>query len=271
MKNIFLSILFVGICVSPLSLQSQTLGGYNLYGYLTSAVQSNGCNTSYVLGLPNDSIWVNFLANEFMTGEFSIPSIDKLGDDLLLETGFHPDNYTVSLLLSTGVYSAPHNVVMTQWDTLIPSVVWAYVGGSTCYTNTLLAGHYIIPLDYNLDFGLTVNDTVTGIKIIFLSTAGSPDLAGAYIISEQFVGLNEANSGHGISLFPNPFSDMIEFNTGNNTQTEFMLFDMTGRMIMHKKIEENVTVSTAFLAKGMYVYEFRSKNEVLKKGRVVKE
>ena len=41
---------------------------------------------------------------------------------------------------------------------------------------------YVLPLDFDTDFGLDVIDIVTGIEIVFLTTGGNPDLAGAYII-----------------------------------------------------------------------------------------
>jgi uncharacterized protein (TIGR02145 family) len=162
--------------------ENQTLGGYLINDFLVSAVHPNGCNPAYVTGLPDDSIWVNFNNNDIMTGNFGMQWVNRPGDDLLLETGYNRSNYHVRLHLTNGLYSVMHNVLEEDWiqmtDTLWNFVQWSCERGSS---NLM---HYILPLDFQSDFGLTSLDTVTGIEIEFLFSIGAPDLAGVYIIQQ---------------------------------------------------------------------------------------
>src|SRR5688500_17936673 len=105
---------------------SQTFFGYSIQDFLVNAVHPNGCEDNYVLGYPDDSTWVNFNTGQVMTGNFGSGWTDGDGDDLLLETSYHRDNYNVRLLLSTGFYSATVAVNQPDW-TQIPDTPWIHL------------------------------------------------------------------------------------------------------------------------------------------------
>ncbi len=162
---------------------SQSLGGYLVSDYLVNTVPPHPCNDSYMTGAPNDSAWINFYPGGVITGNFGFPQTDTTGDELLLETAFHPSNYRVSLLLSTGLYSSFRVVHDTDWIQLA-DITWRYIYWSgSCVQGTQQDQRYIIPLDFSQHFGLTQSDTVTGIKINLLTTNLYPGLAGVYIVS----------------------------------------------------------------------------------------
>ncbi|HKR04754.1 MAG TPA: T9SS type A sorting domain-containing protein [Bacteroidia bacterium] len=261
--------LLATISLSPLFTEAQTLGGYTIYDHLVTAIHPYGCSPGYVTHLPDDSIWVNFFPNDSMTGNFSMPGIDAGGDDLLLETGFHPSNYAVCLLLSNGQYSTSHNITLSDWVPL-SDTTW-YYAFTNCLTGGMLAPRYIVALDFNLDFGLTASDTVTGIKIIFFLSAGETDFAGAYIINPQSTGINEHASKPELYFSPNPFSDKINITIINNELSEFSLYDIASRKLIQQKFTNSVSINTAQLSKGIYIYEVSNKNGIIKKGKVVKE
>ncbi|MFH1161599.1 MAG: PKD-like domain-containing protein [bacterium] len=162
---------------------SQTLGGYAIHDYIVTTVHPYGCDPNYVTGPPEDSTWVNFNPNDTMTGTFGSHWTDAPGDELLLETSYHPGNYDVRLLLSTGQYSGSHGVRVSDWEQ-IADTPWVHLF-TNCTSGMQSVERYIHPLDFNQDFGLTSSDEVTGIEIVFLATPGAPDLAGVYIIAES--------------------------------------------------------------------------------------
>lgn len=168
--------------VSTLS-YSQVLGGHQIKDYWVTAVHNNNCDPSYVIGPPDDSTWVNFAEFDVVQGNFAFTWVDKAGDDLLLETSFHADNMDIRLLLKGGGFSAVHRVSEADWQQ-ISSVNWKWVESSVCVRHFSIAEErFVLPLDFNQDFGLASSDQVEGVEITFLATQGAPDLAGVYIIS----------------------------------------------------------------------------------------
>jgi hypothetical protein len=165
---------------------AQILGGFEVYDYLVAATHPYDCSPNFVTGPPSDSIWVNFNGNEtdVMNGSFGGEWVNGPGSDLLLETGFHADNYDVRLLLTNGFYSSTVFVDEISW-VQIEDIDWQWMQ-TNCneadYGNHL---HYVYPLDFDEDFGLASTDTVQGIEITFLYTEGLADLAGVYIVAGQ--------------------------------------------------------------------------------------
>ncbi|MCK9612343.1 MAG: gliding motility-associated C-terminal domain-containing protein [Bacteroidales bacterium] len=180
MKKIVLIFL---LWISALSGFNQTLGGYVILDYLISAEHPYGCEPEFVTGPPDDSIWVNLNNNDTMRGLFINTWLDTIGSKLLLETGYHPSNYQVKLLLTNNLYSVPYNVDTSEWiqicDTLCHNL-WA-----DCTEGVQEDKRFILLLDFALNFGLTNSDTVKGIEIIFKNTIGLPDLAGVYVCGNK--------------------------------------------------------------------------------------
>lgn len=180
MRYFFYITLIFLILGDNLNIKAQVIGGYTISDYLVSAENPYGCNPSYVTGLPDDSIWVNFNEGDKITGSFNYNWTDVEGIDLVLETGFHPSNYTVKLKLTSGLFSQPYNVSQFEWNQ-IGYTFWKHLF-TGCTPGTQNSKRYYLPLDFSEDFGLTELDTVTGIEIIFHLSGGEPDFAGAYIV-----------------------------------------------------------------------------------------
>lgn len=154
--------------------------GYNLYDYLVTATHPQGCPTNYVLGLPDDSTWVNMNDFSVMTGYFGSTRIDQPGNDLLLEISFHRSNYSIRLTLESGGLSASHTIQEADW-TEYPFVSWKHLFPG-CIPGAAASPRWLLALDFTL-FGIGPNEVVTGIEITFLPTSGSPDLAGVYLLT----------------------------------------------------------------------------------------
>ncbi len=234
----FLVLIFL-IINCPRLANSQTLGGYPLYGHLANAIHPTGCSDGYVAHFPDDSIWVNLNSNVVTTGNFSLTDVDSTGNDLLLETGFHPSSYIVSLLLTSGIYSTTHSVFLSDWDTLPGFIAWQVVSNS-CFNQLFSSSHYMLSLDYDLDFGIIATDTVQGIKIEFQFSPGAPDFAGAYLINLQDVGINDQIIQSALNIFPNPFSENVNIKMNNNEFSEFILYDITSRIIIQQKFTSSL-------------------------------
>lgn len=72
-------------------------------------------------------------------------------------------------------------------------------------------------------------------------------------------------------IYPNPFLDKINIDNFSNQPLEIILSDITSRKILQKKFTNSISLNTEQLAKGIYLYEVRSKSGVIKKGKVVKD
>ena len=74
-----------------------------------------------------------------------------------------------------------------------------------------------------------------------------------------------------VILSPNPFQNNINITTNRNELVEVHIYDVTARKILNKKFMSTVSLNTEQLEKGIYIYEVRNKNGVLKNGKIVKE
>ncbi len=86
------------------------------------------------------------------------------------------------------------------------------------------------------------------------------------------VGIDEPLiSGNTIEVFPNPFSNEITVSNSKNELCEIILFDISSREIVQRKFTYSTTVNTSQLAKGIYIFEVRNNNTLLRKGKIIKE
>jgi hypothetical protein len=73
-----------------------------------------------------------------------------------------------------------------------------------------------------------------------------------------------------IEVYPNPIADKLNI-TINNGLAEIILCDVASRKLLQQKFTNSVSLNTAQLARGIYLYEVRGTNGLIKKGKVVKE
>jgi hypothetical protein len=85
------------------------------------------------------------------------------------------------------------------------------------------------------------------------------------------VGINEAKNNDEFILFPNPFSNKLAITSKTNQPLEITLFDITSRKLLHQQFTNSTSINTSHLSKGIYIYELRNKNGVIKKGKVVRD
>jgi len=89
-----------------------------------------------------------------------------------------------------------------------------------------------------------------------------------------YLGVDEAPSQSTMQavVFPNPFTGELRIAVENTQEpVEVILYDLTSRSIMHESFTSAVTLNTEQLAKGIYIYQVRNGNTLLKSGKVIKQ
>lgn len=112
--------------------------------------------------------------------------------------------------------------------------------------------------------------TITGgNSLAFSFTSGNPGIESTVCapngLSEMEPGINEIN------LYPNPFSNSLNISNSSGELSVVILYDITSRKLLQKSFLNSTSLNTQQLAKGIYLYEIRNKNGVIKKGKVVKD
>lgn len=74
-----------------------------------------------------------------------------------------------------------------------------------------------------------------------------------------------------LNIYPNPLKDKLNVVVNNKDLSEIILYDFASRKILQEKFTNSVALITEQLAKGIYLYEVRNKNGVIKKGKVLKD
>lgn len=71
------------------------------------------------------------------------------------------------------------------------------------------------------------------------------------------------------SLYPNPTSDFLYFYTNDTLNGTIRLFDISGKFILEKSIENNSNINVQHLQNGMYFYQISTENQT-KTGKIIK-
>jgi hypothetical protein len=83
------------------------------------------------------------------------------------------------------------------------------------------------------------------------------------------IGVNELEVHNNVSVFPAPFSSELNISTHGGL-FYFTLYDISGRKIMMKSFDGVATFETEFLESGMYLYELRLQDRIVKTGTAIK-
>lgn len=71
------------------------------------------------------------------------------------------------------------------------------------------------------------------------------------------------------SLYPNPTSDLLYFYTNDTQQSNIKLFDISGKIMVEKSIENNSNINIQHLQNGIYFYQISNENQT-KTGKIIK-
>ena len=72
-------------------------------------------------------------------------------------------------------------------------------------------------------------------------------------------------------IYPNPFNSGINIQSSLNEVCEFIIYDLTGREIISKRVFHNDYFSLENMEQGIYLYVVKNKNLIIKSGKLVKQ
>ncbi len=81
-----------------------------------------------------------------------------------------------------------------------------------------------------------------------------------YTNKEMYVSSSEITFFPQIS--PNPALNELKIISNDGGESEFLLFDMLGNKVLHKKTENSSVINVSFLESGIYFYSFRTNGKV---------
>ena len=84
-------------------------------------------------------------------------------------------------------------------------------------------------------------------------------------------GITESAPSPAPSLFPNPTTNAVNITTNNQSPSEVILYDITGRKLLHQPFSGSTSLNIETLAKGIYLYQIKDKDGVLKNGKIAVE
>lgn len=175
--------------------------------------------------------------------------IDTLSSDFIIET-FHmntaSDEYTVHIDQATRVIRWTFNGIMLPDSASDPLGSIGFVNFSILPVSNQLDGTVLTNFaDIYFDFNTPIRTNTT------LHTI------------DRGAGIDEANNGPLVSVFPNPFSGSTQFlvNTPDNSQAKIQIYSVLGQVVAEFSVESGklTTFDATGYAAGMYTYKVISK------------
>lgn len=107
---------------------------------------------------------------------------------------------------------------------------------------------------------LTTNGALTTFAVTVNMTTGCESLGT----------VNVGSINKPMIVYPNPFSSTLTIQaTENSSNSEFSLYDVTGKIVMRKKISQATTVIEINVGPGMYFYRFINDAGVTQTGKLI--
>jgi len=84
-------------------------------------------------------------------------------------------------------------------------------------------------------------------------------------------GINPIGNDQNFAVFPNPFEDLLSVTSNYNEPLELIFYDNLGRMVFSKSITGDISINTKEFDTGIYYFQLRNKESVLRSGKMVKQ
>jgi hypothetical protein len=140
---------------------------------------------------------------------------------------------------------------------------------------TLISGLYLAHGGENyLIIGSFKDDSV--LNVSFIDSSAQYEFVYFYLDDVSLVvspctGFDEQNERDNVAIYPSLFSDKLFIKVNQSAVYDFVLYDILSKKVLQKEFENSNSLTTEQLSKGMYIYEVRNKNRVVRKGKVLKE
>ena len=125
--------------------------------------------------------------------------------------------------------------------------------------------------DYFTSSNVKLNWTLGEMVTETFSAGGKFLTQGFHQNSYLFSVINENAENKQISVFPNPFSDVLTVNTGNLMGLNVQVFDLQGKSIMERTIEKsNKQLDFSSFGQGIYLIKIYDETTLLKTFKIEK-
>jgi hypothetical protein len=133
-------------------------------------------------------------------------------------------------------------------------------------------------IDNTWDFNIPFDQLPTGWKAndsLFVRVqegAGNHWSQTTFVDSLNFtmVGIDEFMDRTGISVYPNPFTDLLSVSFMHNANRHVVLYNSSGQLVYDKKMEKSGLIHTGSLEPGVYVIGIYADNEKLFGTKIIK-
>jgi len=181
------------------------------------------------------------------------------------------NTYNIGVYFSDTIITGVPN---TQPLSYIPQITNTFGNNPDTLNWTLVSGDYIATGGESYLIIGNFNDDVSTDTSTYNPLASQN---AAYVFIDDLslahcfpVSIGELNNNT-INIYPNPITDKLNVKIKNNEQSEIILYDLSSRKLLQQTFTNTTIINTEQLAKGMYLYEVRNKNGIIKNGKVIKE
>lgn len=147
------------------------------------------------------------------------------------------------------------------------NVYWVVNGAASFDTFTEFKGTLVVNNGaINVSTGSIVEGrllTTNGALTTFSITANMP-------VGCLSLGVATSNKVNDNIVYPNPFNNTLTLQVNeNNINSEFSLFDVLGKLIIQKNINQTSTSIDVNVTPGMYFYKFTNSAGLLQTGKLI--
>lgn len=143
----------------------------------------------------------------------------------------------------------------------------------TIQSNNIFSNIYdydFIGVNLASNFSYIITNHTTYLELVIIGQNGNK----AYYHSNLSASVNEVELKENIKLFPNPVTDIV-FISGNQQilgeLKEVLLYDLSGKLVFQENIIVNHSCDISHLVSGNYIVYFKSNNQLLHYGLIVKK
>jgi OmpA-OmpF porin, OOP family len=110
-----------------------------------------------------------------------------------------------------------------------------------------------------------------------VTQVGSVGSYGAYyfiddvsVKSQEPNGIGELNNSPAY-IYPNPVANTLNIEVKKSARVQITLYDVLMRRVMEETFSRKISLETAMLEQGAYVYILKQDNKIIKQGRIIKQ
>ena len=110
-------------------------------------------------------------------------------------------------------------------------------------------------------------------NVAAVSLNGKSARTSSYLLSTSVTGIEALNNEAGLTVFPNPSNGNLTIHLNENTNATGIEFsNILGEKVLSASLNGNVTqLDISKFPKGIYVYQIKDNNSVLRLGKVIIE